>query len=81
MVSVFDKKLIGSVAGLIGSILLSKYRTIISFTGTNQNVIRLHPPYITKKEHIDYFINSLNQILDTGINGIVKQFMKSKLYK
>lgn len=79
MFSLIDEKLKGSMAGLIGAILLSKYRIIISFTGTNQNVIRLHPPYITKKEHIDHFINSLNEILDAGISGIVQQFLKLKL--
>ena len=79
MMSIFSERLKGSLAALIGAILLRNYKIIINFTGTNRNVIRLHPPYITKKEHIDYFINSLDEILGTGIGGIAKNFVKLKI--
>jgi len=79
MVSPLDNKLKGSITGFIGSILLHQYKVIIGFTGSNRNVMRLHPPFITQKEHIDYFVDSMDDILDTGISGIVKTFIKLKL--
>jgi len=76
--SIFDEKLKGSLAGLITSILLCQYRIFVNLTGTNRNVIRLHPPYITKKKHIDYFISSLDNILASGNYGVVKQYVRLK---
>ena len=74
-----DKKLKGSLTGITGSIFLNEFRILVGFTEYNRNVMRLHPPLITKAENIDYFIESFEKILKKGIKGIIKSFIKMKL--
>ena len=79
LLSSMDNKLKGSITGFVGSIMLNKYHILAGFTEYNRNVLRLHPPLITKCEHIDYFIDSFNEILVGGVVGIIKNFIKIKL--
>ena len=79
LLSSMDNKLKGSITGFVGSIMLNKYHILVGFTEYNRNVLRLHPPLITKCEHIDYFIDSFNEILVGGVVGIIKNFIKIKL--
>ncbi len=79
LISPFDERLKGSITGFIGSLLLNEYNIIVGFTEYNRNVIRLHPPLISKKENIDYFIESFEKVLQKGVLGIIKSFIKNKL--
>ena len=79
LISTLDKQLKGSITGFLGSILLNKYNILIGFTEYNRNVMRLHPPLITQKDHIDYFIRSIDRTISKGVIGIVKDFIKIKL--
>ena len=79
MVSKFDDRLKGSITGFIGSILLNQYKILIAFTEYNRNVMRIQPPLIFRKEHVDYFILSIDDILKSGISGIITRFIKQKI--
>ena len=77
--SSLDNRLRGSITGFVGSIMLNEFRILAGFTEYNRNVLRLHPPLITQCDHIDYFIESIDKILSSGIVGIVKRFIRLKL--
>ena len=79
MVSLLDDKLKGSLSGFIGALLLRDYDVLVAFTEYNRNVIRLEPPLICRKEHVDRFVESLDSLLSRGITGIVKDFLKSQV--
>lgn len=43
--------------------MLKEYKIICAFTNNNPTVLRLQPPLIVNKEHVDYFIGSLDKVL------------------
>jgi acetylornithine/succinyldiaminopimelate/putrescine aminotransferase len=79
IVSVLDDKLKGSLSGFVGALLLRDYDTLVAFTEYNRNVIRLEPPLICRREHVDRFIEALDSLLSRGIVAIVKDFVKSQM--
>ena len=79
MVAMLDDKLKGSLSGFVGALLLRDYGVLVAFTEYNRNVIRLEPPLICRKEHVDQFIEALDQLLGRGIVAIVKDFVKSQM--
>ncbi|TIU87159.1 MAG: aspartate aminotransferase family protein, partial [Mesorhizobium sp.] len=78
-VSVLDEKLKGSLSGFIGGLLLRDYDVLVAFTEYNRNVIRLEPPLICQREHVDRFVEALDSLLSRGIVSIVKDFVKSQV--
>jgi acetylornithine/succinyldiaminopimelate/putrescine aminotransferase len=74
--SVLDDKLKGSLAGFVGAILLRDYNVLVAFTEYNRNVIRLLPPLICEKQHVDTFITAFDDLLSRGIVRIVTDFLK-----
>ncbi|MGH8591967.1 MAG: aspartate aminotransferase family protein, partial [Gammaproteobacteria bacterium] len=82
-VSLLDDKLKGSLCGFVGSLLLEDHRILVAFTEYNRNVIRLEPPLIAQREHIDTFITALDEVLSRGVTGIItdyaKHFLKASL--
>ena len=81
IVSMLDEKLKGSLCGFIGSLLLAEYDILVAFTEYNRNVIRLEPPLIIAKEHIDTFIRALDDLLSSGVTGIVMRYAKLFLHR
>ncbi len=79
VVSVLDEKLKGSLSGFIGSLMLRDYDVLVAFTEYNRNVIRLEPPLICEKRHVDQFISALDDLLGRGIVRIVKDFVASQV--
>lgn len=79
MVAMLDDKLKGSLSGFVGSLLLRDYGVLVAFTEYNRNVIRLEPPLICRREHVDQFIDAFDNLLSRGIVAIVKDFVKSQV--
>lgn len=79
VVSVLDDKLKGSLSGFVGSLLLRDYGVLVAFTEYNRNVIRLEPPLICEREHVDRFVDAFDNLLSRGIVSIVKDFVKSQV--
>ena len=79
IVSVLDDKLKGSLSGFVGALLLRDYGVLVAFTEYNRNVIRLEPPLICQREHVDQFVDALDSLLSRGIVSIVKDFVKSQV--
>ncbi len=79
VVSVLDDKLKGSLSGFIGALLLRDYDVLVAFTEYNRNVIRLEPPLICERAHVDQFIAALDDLLGRGIVRIVKDFVGSQI--
>jgi acetylornithine/succinyldiaminopimelate/putrescine aminotransferase len=79
VVSVLDDKLKGSLSGFVGALLLRDYDVLVAFTEYNRNVIRLEPPLICGREHVDTFVDALDSLLSRGIVAIVKDFVKSQM--
>ena len=79
MVAMLDDKLKGSLSGFVGALLLRDHDVLVAFTEYNRNVIRLEPPLICRREHVDRFIDALDALLSRGIAAIVKDFVKSQM--
>lgn len=79
VLAMLDDKLKGSLPGFIGSHLLRDHGVLVAFTEYNRNVIRLEPPLICSRQHVDEFIAALDEILGRGIVGIVKDFVKAQI--
>ena len=68
-----------ALSGFVGSLLLRDYDVLVAFTEYNRNVIRLEPPLICQREHVDRFIEAFDSLLSRGIVAIVKDFVKSQV--
>ncbi|WP_246666034.1 aspartate aminotransferase family protein [Aquamicrobium sp. LC103] len=79
VVGVLDDKLKGSLSGFVGSLLLRDYGVLVAFTEYNRNVVRLEPPLICERKHVDDFVEALDGLLSRGIVAIVKDFVKSQV--
>lgn len=79
VVAMLDDKLKGSLSGFVGALLLRDHDVLVAFTEYNRNVIRLEPPLICRREHVDQFIVALDSLLGRGIVAIVKDFVKSQM--
>jgi acetylornithine/succinyldiaminopimelate/putrescine aminotransferase len=78
-VAMLDDKLKGSLSGFIGALLLRDHDILVAFTEYNRNVIRLEPPLICQREHVDQFIAGFDALLGRGIVAIVRDFIKSQV--
>lgn len=79
MVALLDDKLKGSLCGFAGSLLLRDHDTLVAFTEYNRNVIRLEPPLIASREHIDLFLSRFEAILEMGVARIVARYARNKV--
>ncbi len=79
VLGMLDEKLKGSLPGFIGSHLLRDHGVLVAFTEYNRNVIRLEPPLICGREHVDAFIKALDEVLSRGIVRIVRDFVKAQI--
>ncbi|MCT8989585.1 aspartate aminotransferase family protein [Chelativorans sp. SCAU2101] len=79
MVAMLDDKLKGSLSGFVGALLLRDYDILVAFTEYNRNVIRLEPPLIVGREHVDTFADALDSLLSRGVVSIVRDFVKSQM--
>ncbi|PWL17512.1 aspartate aminotransferase family protein [Falsochrobactrum shanghaiense] len=79
VLGMLDDKLKGSLPGFIGSHLLRDHGVLVAFTEYNRNVIRLEPPLICERAHVDEFIAALDEVLGRGIVRIVKDFVKAQI--
>ncbi|PXA96892.1 aspartate aminotransferase family protein [Nostoc sp. 3335mG] len=79
VVAALDDKLKGSLPGFIGSHLLRDHGVLVAFTEYNRNVIRLEPPLICTREHVDQFITALDEVMSRGVVKIVTDFMRAQV--
>jgi acetylornithine/succinyldiaminopimelate/putrescine aminotransferase len=75
MVALLDDKLKGSLCGFLGALLLAKKDILVAFTEYNRNVIRLEPPLLVERAHIDQFCDALDSLLAKGVVFIVKDYI------
>lgn len=67
--------------------MLNEYKIVCGFTTNNPAVLRFEPPLIVTKKEIDYFVESLDNVLKAengelhllidGISNASKEFTKS----
>ena len=79
LIAPLDERLKGSVCGMVGSLLFSQYNILVAFTEYNRNVIRLEPPLIVNREQVDYFVDSLREILGRGITRIIADYLRKRV--
>ncbi len=81
VLSILDDKLKGSLCGFVGSLLVKDYGILVAFTEYNRNVIRLEPPLIVGREHIDQLIAALDDLLGRGVTRIVMDYARAFVRK
>tara|TARA_B110000008_G_C16884670_1_gene530354 strand:- start:639 stop:1256 length:618 start_codon:yes stop_codon:yes gene_type:complete len=63
--------------------LYKKYGILCSFALSAPNTLELTPPLIVDKEQIDYFVMSLDNVLNTGFtklgSNLISGYLKSKI--
>jgi acetylornithine/succinyldiaminopimelate/putrescine aminotransferase len=74
--STLDERLQGSLAALLGALLLRKHGVLVGFTEYNRNVIRLEPPLICQRVHIDLLIEAIDDVLSRGLSGILSDYAR-----
>ncbi|MBN9334787.1 aspartate aminotransferase family protein [Devosia sp.] len=79
VVAALDDKLKGSLPGFIGSHLMRDHGVLVAFTEYNRNVIRLEPPLICERAHVDEFITALDEVMSRGVVKIVTDFVKAQV--
>lgn len=79
VVGMLDDKLKGSLSGFVGALLLRDHDVLVAVTEYNCNVIRLEPPLIVERSHVDAFVDALDTVLRRGVVAIVKDFVKSQI--
>ena len=74
--SIFSKPSISSA-----SELYDEYN-ILTFYGSNIDLpLKISCPLNTDKESLDYFLNSMEKILNKGTIFVVKNFIKKNIFK
>jgi ornithine--oxo-acid transaminase len=79
VIAMLDDKLKGSLPGFIGSHLLRDHGVLVAFTEYNRNVIRLEPPLICTRRHVDDFITALDEVMSRGVVKIVTDFVRAQV--
>ncbi len=79
IVARLDDKLKGSLPGFVGSALLRDHNVLVAFTEYNRNVIRLEPPLVCERLHVDQFVHALDSVLSGGVARIVRDFVTSQV--
>ena len=67
---------------VVSSIISELYDThnILTFYGSNVDLpLKISAPIITKKEYIDYFLNSLDKTLSMGLIKLITKFIKKNI--
>jgi putrescine aminotransferase len=68
---------------IVASIIFDLYRSynILTFYGSNKDIpLKVAPSILAKKEDIDYFENSLDQVLNKGLMKLVSNFVSQKFF-
>lgn len=69
----------GFLSGIVLSLLMHKHNILV-FPGPNdKSSLMIIPPLIVEKEHVDYFIDSLDDLLSMGILNMVKAYSRLKI--
>ena len=76
LVSSLDDRLRGALTGFVGALLLHDHDILVAFTEYNRNVIRLEPPLIVERSHIDHLVESLDDLLSRGVVRIVLNYLR-----
>ena len=71
-----DERLKGSLAALLGALLLQKHDVLVGFTEYRRNVIRLEPPLICQRGHVDLLVEAIDDVLSCGIAGIISDYAR-----
>ena len=68
---------------IVASIIYDLYQSynILTFYGSNKDIpLKVAPSLMAKKEDIDYFENSLDQVLSKGLVKLVSNFVSQKFF-
>jgi acetylornithine/succinyldiaminopimelate/putrescine aminotransferase len=73
--SFLDGRLRGSLCALVGSRLLTEHGILVAFTEYDRNVIRLEPPLLVERHHIDTLVDALDALLAGGVADLVRGYL------
>lgn len=75
-VSALEGKLRASLGAFVGSMLLHDYDVLVGPAEDSGNLIRLEPPLIIGREHVDCFADALDDLLSRGIVRMLADFLR-----
>ena len=77
LMSMLDERLRGGLAAIVGSLLLHRYDVLVAFTEYDRNVIRLEPPLIVEREHVDVLVDSLDDLLARDFTRVAMDYVRT----
>jgi len=81
----FSRNLSGTLDSLmIASVVRDLYQShniIVHFSGSHPDILHIMPPLVIEQQHLDRFIDALDDILSRGLIRIVGAFLKDTLLK
>lgn len=69
---------------IVSSIISALYdsHNILTFYGSNVDLpLKISPPVIATKDDLNYFLQSLENVLDEGLNKAIFNFLKKNIFK
>lgn len=71
-----DGRLPGGLAGVVGSLLLAEHGVLVALTEYNSNVLRLEPPLTVQPQHVDEFVDALDELLSRGPRQLALDYLR-----
>ena len=76
----FSRNMLGTLDSIMMASLVrelyKRHDIIAHFSGSDPAILHIMPPLIVEKEHLDRFVNALDDILSRGVLWIAGEFLK-----
>lgn len=66
----------GYLASVIGTLLLAEHGVLVAFTDHDSDVLRLEPPLTVRPDHVDHFVDALDELLSRGPRRLAHDYLR-----
>lgn len=73
-----EGRLRSSLAGMVGILLLAEHGVLVAFTDHDRDVLRLEPPLTIRPEHVDHFVDALDELLSRGPSRLAHDYLRAE---
>ncbi|MGH3943082.1 MAG: aspartate aminotransferase family protein [Pseudonocardiaceae bacterium] len=67
---------LGELAGVIGTLLLAEHGVLVAFPDSDRDVLRLEPPLTIRPDHVDHFVDALDELLSRGAQRLAHDYLR-----
>lgn len=66
---------LAGLTGAVGALLLAEHGVLVAFTDHDRDVLRLEPPLTIRPEHVDHFVDALDELLSRGPHRLAQDYL------